>query len=514
MASRVACVAAALLLSGQGAGVFRAGAQPAAGGAHVVLVTIDGLRGDYLGSADAYGLRLPVLRRLMREGAYSPRTLSVYPTLTGTAHTTLVTGTGAAGHGILGNNRFDPAVWVFHPDNPDNYDRQPPFREHAEIRAPTLWQAARARGLTSAAINWPQTAGGPIDYRLDIAVAPTGAESRERILRSAAPAGGSPPPWIEAVERRLGPLQATDLRMADRLKALVGAEILRQFRPALLAVHFTLTDSVQHAEGPLTPAAFAALEEADANLADLVAAIRAAGLEGATTLVVTGDHGFLPMHTELAINLPLVETGLVTEGAGGRLVWRAMVAPNRGLGSLYVRNGDAEAAARARQALEAYAARYPGRFRIVERAELDAWRADRDAVIGIEPEIGYVLDGRLQPPFARPHARAAGHGYRPDRPGMETGLVLHGARVRPGRVLPVTQAIDIAPTIALLLDLDLSGADGRPLVGALENLPRRRAGAAVRAGAGDAGARGARAAPDSRATVGAGCERSRMGGAS
>ena len=101
----------------------------------VVLVTIDGMRGDYLGNADAYQLRIPNLRRLMHEGSYSPRTLSVFPTLTGTAHTALVTGTGAMKHGILGNNKFDPTTWVYRDDNPDNYDLQPAFRDYADIRA-------------------------------------------------------------------------------------------------------------------------------------------------------------------------------------------------------------------------------------------------------------------------------------------------------------------------------------------------------------------------------------------
>src|SRR5947209_11888489 len=93
------------------------------------------MRGDYLGNADAYQLRIPNLRRLMHEGSYSPRTLSVFPTLTGTAHTALVTGTGAMKHGILGNNKFDPTTWVYRDDNPDNYDLQPAFRDYADIRA-------------------------------------------------------------------------------------------------------------------------------------------------------------------------------------------------------------------------------------------------------------------------------------------------------------------------------------------------------------------------------------------
>ena len=452
-------VSAWLLLTG----VFSAQPHGPVGAAatprHVVLVTIDGMRGDYLGNADTYQLRIPNLRRLMREGSYSPRTLSVYPTLTGTAHTALVTGTGAMKHGVLGNNKFDPSAWVYRDDNPDNYDLQPPFRDHAEIKVGTLWTAARAKGLKSAAIGWPQTVGGPIDYRIDITMAATGPESHQRTARSASPG------WLEAVEQKLGPLQATDLRMVDHLKALVAVEILTQHQPALMAVHFSLTDSVQHANGPLTPAAFAAMEETDQNIGDLLAGIQSAGLGASTTLIVTGDHGFLPMHTELAINLPLIEAGLITKGADGHPAWTAIIAANRGLGSLYIKDTSAATTARARQALEKYAALYPRRFRIIERAELDQWSADRDAVLGIEPTIGYVLDARLAPPFAQPHARAAGHGYRPDRSGMETGFIAYGAGVRGGWVLPVTNTIDIAPTIATLLGLDLPDADGKPIVG-------------------------------------------------
>ncbi|MEW6323534.1 MAG: alkaline phosphatase family protein [Acidobacteriota bacterium] len=454
-------VLAALLLTLAAAGLPARATQPATPARQVVLVTIDGLRGDYLGRADELRLGIPHLRRLMREGSWSPRTVSVYPTLTGTAHTALVTGTGAMKHGILGNNKFDPSTWIYRDDNPDNYDFQPPYREHADIKADTLWTAARAKGLKTAAIGWPQTTGGPIDYRLDILIAPTGSESRQRTARSASPG------WLEEVEQTLGPIHAIDLRMADHWKALVAVEIPKRYRPSFMAVHFSLTDSVQHANGPLTPAAFAALEDTDHNIGVLLAGLASAGVAESTTMVVTGDHGFLPMHTELAINLPLVEAGLIARGADGHPRWQAIVAANRGLGSLYVKEGAAETVARARAALEAYAARYPGRFRILDRAALDALRADRDAVLGIEPLPGYVLDARLAPPFAQPHSRAAGHGYRPDTPGMETGLIVHGAGVRAGAVLPETHTVDIAPTIALLLGLDLPDADGTPIVGVL-----------------------------------------------
>src|SRR5262245_26629197 len=118
---------ALVLLLAVDAGAQSTTSQPPPSERHVVLVTIDGMRGDYIGNADGYQLKIPNLRRLMREGSFSPCTLSVFPTLTGTAHTSLVTGTGAFKHGILGNNKFDTSTWVYAAENPDNYDAQPAY---------------------------------------------------------------------------------------------------------------------------------------------------------------------------------------------------------------------------------------------------------------------------------------------------------------------------------------------------------------------------------------------------
>jgi arylsulfatase A-like enzyme len=431
--SVVAVVAAVVSIDGE---------QSAAVARRVVLVTIDGMRGDYISAADPYHLKIPTLRGLMREGSVSERTLSVFPTLTGTAHTTLVTGVPAARHGILGNNRFDPSVWVW---GRDNYDHQPSYSSFSAIKAETLWSAARARQMTTAEINWPQTGDAPIDTRVDVAVG-------------------------RAVDSPLGSITAADVRMADHYKALVAAETLVKAKPAFMAIHFSQTDSVQHALGPGTPEALVAMEDTDSNLSIVVNAVARGEAARETTFVITGDHGFLPLHTELAINLPLLEAGLISKGADGHPQWQAIVAPNRGLGSLYVReSADRQGiVSRARDALAAYARKYPGRFRLLTRDDLDRWGADADAVLGIEPMPGYVLDARLSGPFAQAHNRAAGHGYAPDTPGMETGLILWGAGIRRGVRLPETRTLDVAPTIAVLLGLSLPRAEGQPIAGALQ----------------------------------------------
>src|SRR5690242_4926543 len=84
-----------------------AGAGPAVA-APVLLISIDGLRPDYVTQADAHGLKIPNLRRFLSEGSYADGVVGVVPTITYPSHTTLVTGAWPAEHGIYSNITFDP----------------------------------------------------------------------------------------------------------------------------------------------------------------------------------------------------------------------------------------------------------------------------------------------------------------------------------------------------------------------------------------------------------------------
>src|SRR5437899_11938095 len=65
-------------------------AKPQKLASHVILISIDGLRADYVVNPDAYKLRIPNLRALRGKGAYAVGVESVYPSLTYPAHTTIV----------------------------------------------------------------------------------------------------------------------------------------------------------------------------------------------------------------------------------------------------------------------------------------------------------------------------------------------------------------------------------------------------------------------------------------
>ena len=67
----------------------------------VILVSVDGLANFYLDDPLA---DMPTLRKLAKAGARADGMVCSFPTVTWPNHTTLVTGTTPAKHGVIGNN--------------------------------------------------------------------------------------------------------------------------------------------------------------------------------------------------------------------------------------------------------------------------------------------------------------------------------------------------------------------------------------------------------------------------
>ncbi len=64
--------------------------------------------------------------------------------------------------------------------------------------------------------------------------------------------------------------------------------------------------------------------------------------------------------------------------------------------------------------------------------------------------------------------RGGTHGYLPDQPVMLGTLVISGYGIKPGTKLGKVQSLDVAPTIARLLGIELSTAQGKPLTPAFQ----------------------------------------------
>jgi predicted AlkP superfamily pyrophosphatase or phosphodiesterase len=67
----------------------------------LLVVSVDGLDQRYLTNRDQLGLKIPNIRRLLKEGQASEGVIGVVPTVTWPSHTTMITGVDPTVHGIL-----------------------------------------------------------------------------------------------------------------------------------------------------------------------------------------------------------------------------------------------------------------------------------------------------------------------------------------------------------------------------------------------------------------------------
>src|SRR3954463_5793451 len=113
----------------------------------VVLVTIDGLAAYYFDDPKA---DMPNIRALAAGGARAKSMKAVAPTVTWPNHTTLVTGVTPAVHGVVGNNYYDrekkaQITLIF----------DPVLDKDQIVKVPTIYDIAKANGLSTVGINWP-----------------------------------------------------------------------------------------------------------------------------------------------------------------------------------------------------------------------------------------------------------------------------------------------------------------------------------------------------------------------
>jgi predicted AlkP superfamily pyrophosphatase or phosphodiesterase len=421
------------------------------GARRVIVISIDGLRPEYLRDADSMGLRTPNLRRLRAAGASADGVVSVWPSVTYPAHTTMVTGVRPARHGIATNYPFDPlrttqGAWMW-------------FAE--AITARTLWTAAHEAGMTSGAVYWPVTVGAAIDWNLP-QIWRTKTDHDDQMLRAL-----STPGMARAMEKAVGQLPAE--HRSDAVRAKGAAWVVREKKPNLMLAYLTDLDSVQHEHGPFTPAARATLELIDDGVGQIVEAARTAGTLDATTFVIVSDHGFLPVTRMVRPYVLLAREGLVELENKVVKAWRAAPIPCGGTcGIVLASPGDDSLRARVGDVL-AKAAADPtmGIRKVHTEAEMTPRGGFPGAAFVLEAETGWEYSWSTDGPVVGPSDHGGTHGYPPERSEMHASLVLSGAGVKKGASLGVVQLTDVAPTIAKMLGLSMPDVEGSVLGAAL-----------------------------------------------
>lgn len=223
----------------------------------VILVSIDGLRQDYL---DRWPT--PSLDRIAA-GVQSPGLQPPFPSSTFPSHYTMATGLEPGEHGIISNVFWDPV-------------RQDQFRlgdsedmtDGSWWGGTPLWNHAETAGITSATLFWP---GSEADI-----------------------GGRRATTWLP---------YDSGLPNSDRVDTVLGWLTRETERPGFVTLYFGTVDKAGHRYGPDSAEVGEALAEVDRQLGRLLDGLESRGLAATTDLVVVSDHGMAPLDRDKVVDL-------------------------------------------------------------------------------------------------------------------------------------------------------------------------------------------------------------------
>ncbi len=407
---------------------------------HVILISIDGLRPEFYLEE-----KWPAsnLKEMKNDGAYAAGVRGVFPSVTYPSHTTIITGKFPAQHGIYYNSPFEAqgqtGKWYW---------------KTSMIKAPTLWHAVRDAGMISASFLWPVSVGAPIDYNLpEYWDLEQGYDRIEPMREQEHPKG-----FLAEMEREvLGKMNERTfngdyLNREDRTGEM-AAYVLETYKPNLITIHLIATDHFQHKEGREGPMVFKSLAAADRAIGKIREAAERAGILDRTTFLITGDHGFVDIHTTLSPNIWLVNAGLMQDNKD-RGNWKATFHTSGASAFLHLKDpNDKKTAERVKQILAKLPPEHQKLFRIVGREELDKIGADPNAVLALAPIPGINMSAASSGELLKP-AKGGTHGFFPDFKDIETGFVAWGAGIEK-KVIEQMGLEDVAGIVQYLLDLNM-----------------------------------------------------------
>jgi arylsulfatase A-like enzyme len=154
-----------------------------------------------------------------------------------------------------------------------------------------------------------------------------------------------------------------------------------------------------------------ALAASDAAVGQLLETVGRLGLRERTAFIVTGDHGMMPIHTQLRPNVWLAEAGLRPEDPEPGS-WRASFHTQAGAAFLRVAQPEGENVGAVRELLEALPPGVRRAFDIFARDELDRLGADPEAAFALSAAPGFEFADGASGPAIRAHSGT--HGHHPD----------------------------------------------------------------------------------------------------
>ena len=418
----------------------------------LVVISVDGLRPDYVTAAKAHGTKVPNLQRLMNSGAFAEGVTGVIPTVTYPSHTTLMTGVWPAKHGILANATFDPLQ--------KNYQGWYWYAE--DIRVPTLWEAAGAAGRTTASIQWPATVGAAITWDIP-EVWRAGTPEDAKLLHALSTPGLLKEAAADIGEYRGGIDTSGE---GDEVRGKYAVWLLEKKKPGLLILHLTALDHTEHETGVFSAESQAILERLDMVIGKVWETSERIAPKRAY-LAVVSDHGFVNYDQQLNFFPAFREAGLYKADDKGNITdWKAMPWVTGGSAAIVLKDPADQTTLESVRALLTRLQADPatGIDRVLNAEESHARGGYPNASFFVSLKPGWRTGSTLNGVVISQVKPGGTHGELPDVPELRSAFFIAGPGIPPGKNLGLIDMRDIAPTLAKEAGLALPTADGKVLL--------------------------------------------------
>lgn len=383
-------------------------AQPGApapaqhGRPYVVLISIDGMRPEYLDRID-----LPNIGRVMARGVRADGMRPAFPTKTYPNHYTVVTGLYVENHGIVANHFFDPERNARY----SMYDSLA-VTDGSWYRGEPIWSTAEKQGVRAASYFWPGSEAAIAGARPSIYKKYDGGVSNTARADSAVA-------WLSLPAER---------------------------RPHMISLYFSAVDETGHRHGPFSHQVDTATKAIDAAVGRLITGIERLSLRDSVYLILVSDHGMSETSPRwyAALDTLIDLAGVRVADAG----------PNA---NLHVTGGVERARVlrdsinrRMRHGRAYLRAEVPGRLRYA-----------RDPRVG---DLVVIMDDHYQVGSADrpPHEGTAAHGWEPVETSMHAIFVAMGPGIPAGKRIPVFDNVHVYDFMAGVLGLVPAPNDGLP----------------------------------------------------
>jgi len=409
---------------------------------------------DALGGEDyEYMKKRPEFQEFFEQAAVCLNVASIYPSVTYACHTSIVTGHKPVNHGIISNTKLQPN----RVNSPDWY------WQRKYVKGDTIYDAAIRSGMKVGAFLWPVTAKSKINY-----VLPEIFPNRKwdhQVLTSLR--NGTPGFILDIFKRYRHLLNGIKQPNLDDFVTQSVVYTLQKHAPELMLIHFTDLDTARHDYGVRSPEAYAALDRLAERFGRITKTLKEENLYDETTIVILGDHFQLDYHTKVSLNNLLADGGWL-KFTGDKVVnWSALAKSNGGSAYVYSKDGRVDMVELKKYLEKLATDPNNGIERILTGAEAAGLEADGNCAFMLEAQQGYVFTDHLG---GGEKGTKADHGYHPTaKDGYATFYAMAGLGVQGNVVVDSMSLIDIAPTWAKMLGLELGDVDGTVIEEMLSN---------------------------------------------